>query len=108
MSHGRISVQDAHLGYVKSLGNAQRNLETNRLQPLKIFDGDRNEYCWVAVQLQEHPVMAAIRTQNSLYSTLLSNPASAISAARNKALALFCVSIHSLFGTESATIPAPA
>ena len=41
------------------------------------------------------------------YSTLLSNPASAISAARSNALALFFVSIHSLMGTESATIPHP-
>src|SRR3989338_2265574 len=42
------------------------------------------------------------------YSRPLSSPASTISAARNTARALFCVSIHSLSGTESATMPAPA
>ena len=34
--------------------------------------------------------------------------ASAISAARKRARALFCVSCHSLSGTESCTMPAPA
>src|SRR3990167_634564 len=38
----------------------------------------------------------------------LSSPASTISAARSTARALFCVSIHSLSCTESATMPAPA
>jgi len=48
------------------------------------------------------------RIQIHIQSSLLFRPAWAISAARSSARALFWVSIHSLFGTESATMPAPA
>jgi len=51
---------------------------------------------------------AAREKAKSSYSASLSNPACASSAARTMARALLQVSSHSLSGTESATMPAPA